>query len=650
MQTPSFSQKLKYRYEQFIGKGGAGIFWSLLILFFIGYFVALIFRLLFPTETAGVLTIAWRTLKEVIDPGNVSLADGESFVSRIGTMIAVLIGVVLFSMVIAFITTTIDNTIADFRKGRGKVWEKNHTLILGWNERVIDIVRELIIANESEKNATIVILADGVDKEQMDDELNSRIADTKTTKIVTTPGYPASIAELERVQAAAAKSIIIMAHCTENAVIEDKELSDNRVLKSIMALRAVQGGQNKLPIVAEIFTEEKRELVSYFNDDNILALDSWNIMGKLMVQTSLTGGLEMVYHELFGFDGSEMYFYKANWGKIGFYDLAYHFPNGIPIGIYREEEGKHPKDCIMIHPKRDTLMQPNDEILILAEDDSNINFSPSPVIEPHDYEDSKKRLERKKKRVIMLGWHDVAHIYIKESADYLTEGASFDIMMANPTAEMLGQIENLRTEIPQYQINLIEKNPMSLPDLASVNPLDYEMVLILSQEAGEHEPEKVDADTMVILLLLRKIRKNAGKRKEDTTILTQILNSENEELIHQTDVDDFIISNKLITKILAQLSEQPRMKWVYDELFQAEGSEIYVKPANLYFEEVPQSLRFVDLMGAAFKRNEICIGYRLGAKAENAKENFGIYINPDKNTSLSFTEQDFVIVIAIDER
>jgi len=40
-------------------------------------------------------------------------------------------------------------------------------------------------------------------------------------------------------------------------------------------------------------------------------------------------------------------------------------------------------------------------------------------------------------------------------------------------------------------------------------------------------------------------------------IITQVLNSENQDLIVQTDVDDFLISNKLITMVLAQLSEQP---------------------------------------------------------------------------------------------
>ncbi len=78
-------------------------------------------------------------------------------------------------------------------KGRSKVVESGQTLILGWNERVIDIIRELIIANESEKKASVVILAE-VDKEEMDDGVFTLITDTKTTKIVTRNGSTSSLA------------------------------------------------------------------------------------------------------------------------------------------------------------------------------------------------------------------------------------------------------------------------------------------------------------------------------------------------------------------------------------------------------------------------------------------------------------------------
>lgn len=646
---PTLRQKITYSYEQFIGKGGSGIFWSLLILFLLGYIFVFALRILLPEESSGFMTGAWRTLKEVMDPGNVSLGDGESFLSRLVTFVGVIIGVVLFSMVIAFITTSIDTTLMEVRKGRGKIWEEGHTIILGWNERVLDIIQELIVANESQKSACIIILANGIDKEVMDDEIKSRISDFKTTKVITTPGYPASISELKRIQAGKAKSVIVMAQCSGNISQEDKELSDNLVLKIIMALRTFKTANPDFAIISEIFNSDKRALISYFEDDSIVAIDSWNMLGKLMVQTSLTGGLEVVYDELFGFDGSEIYFYKADWGDIAFRDLAYHFPNGIPLGIFRPEEGKPHSECIMIRPDKNTKMQKNDELLILSEDDSLLKFNPEIIVHPHTLELNNKVLKNSAKKILMMGWHEVSEIYINEVSDYLDD-VVFDIMIASPDEELIALIETLKTENAHFNIRLIEKNPLDLEDLTAVNPLSYDIVIILSQDSHNHDPEKVDADTLMILLLLRKLYKESGKSKDENKIITQLLNSENQELIQQTDVDDFIISNRLITKILAQLSEQPRMKWVYDELFKAEGSEIYIKPADLYFTSLPATVPFADILALVSQRDEICLGYRLGSGSHNPESHFGIKLNPDKNQNVTISQGDYLIVVAENEK
>ena len=62
----------------------------------------------------------------------------------------------------------------ELRKGRSTVIESEHSLILGWNpQRVIEIIRELVMANESEEKPAVVILADE-DKEKMDDFLKPR--------------------------------------------------------------------------------------------------------------------------------------------------------------------------------------------------------------------------------------------------------------------------------------------------------------------------------------------------------------------------------------------------------------------------------------------------------------------------------------------
>ena len=161
----------------------------------------------------------------------------------------------------------------------------------------------------------------------------------------------------------------------------------------------------------------------------------------------------------------------------------------------------------------------------------------------------------------------------------------------------------------------------------------------------EQSADKIDSDTLIILLLLRKV----VKEEDGIQIITQVLNSENQEIITQTNVDDFIISNKLITMILAQLSEEALMKKFYDDIFSEDGSEIYVKPATLYFDKFPQEISFADAIFCAQQRDEICLGIRKGNLSKSLKDNFGIKLNPEKNTQLDLTENDFLIVLSEDE-
>ncbi|WP_244299672.1 CASTOR/POLLUX-related putative ion channel [Aquimarina algiphila] len=582
----------------------------------------------------------WLTWLQMTDPGNMNQDNVAPTWLKITTILSGVIGVVILSMLIAFITTALEKVFYNFRKGRGKVIEENHTLILGWNERVVDIIRELILANESESYASIVILSDE-DKEEMDDLIAKRIPDKKTTSIITTTGDYANINELKRVSIKAAKSVILLANCSESAFQDEKINSDVQSVKSIMAIISCQDGKNELPIIAEIFNEDKRELIGYFHDENIIALDSWEIMGKLLVQTSLTSGLEMVYNEILSFDGCEIYFYESNWNNISFGDLPLHFKDGIPLGVYNEEDG------MTLRPGRDYKMKSEDQIIILAEDDSTINFETQSIHEFSKIELIDTKLEQGQKSILILGWHSVAEIFISESADYLTEGSSFDIYFKNPNEEFINRVEELKTIYSEFKITLTDADPLLMDSLQATNPFDYDNIIILSQEFNEQRADRIDSDTLIILLLLRKIK--MATPDVHTKIITQVLNSDNQEIITQTDVDDFIISNKLITMILAQLSEEPLIMKFYEDIFSEDGSEIYVKSIQLYTNQFPLKTTFGDLIGLADLRDEICLGIRKGNQSKNADENFGVTLNLDKNQVIELDKDDFLVVLSEDE-
>ena len=117
----------------------------------------------------------------------------------------------------------------------------------------------------------------------------------------------------------------------------------------------------------------------------------------------------------------------------------------------------------------------------------------------------------------------------------------------------------------------------------------------------------------------------------------------------RTGVQDFIISNRFVSMILSQISEDADIKRVYDDLFEEDGSEIYLKPATLYFEELPVEVTFADMMGIAQKREEICLGVKIKEHEHDEDRNFGVKLIPEKTTRYTLGPEDSLVVVAEDE-
>ena len=111
----SLKDKLKYRFERYLNKGGASIFTSLFIVFVILFLLifGLRFAILyfFPDlrnpDHIGFSDDAWVTWLEFTDPGNMNQDNHAPTWLKITTVLSGVVGVIILSMLIAFITTTL---------------------------------------------------------------------------------------------------------------------------------------------------------------------------------------------------------------------------------------------------------------------------------------------------------------------------------------------------------------------------------------------------------------------------------------------------------------------------------------------------------------------------------------------------------------
>lgn len=629
-----------------MAKGAKSMFILLTVLFLASFFCLALFRGGLEAtgqdseRGQGFIRQIYITFLQMTDPGNMAQDIESSPLLKIATVLSGFTGLILLSMLIGFITTALVQKMDDLRKGRSTVIEDEHSLILGWNaQRVVEIIRELVMANESEDNPAVVILADK-DKEEMDDFLALALPDTANTRVVTRSGSTSSIINLQVVGANTCRSAIVLASASEEADENEKATSDAQTIKTILALSSARREEDELNIVAELFNIRNHEIVQASCTHPITVVASNDILAKLMVQTSRSVGLSVAYSEILSFDGCEMYFYNAAWDGVTFDESLYRFPDGVPMGI-RDEAGE-----ITVNPAGDTVLKDTDDILILADDDSTIDYQGAPVATPTDITLNDKRLKQELENELIIGYNQKIRCIVEQYADYVLDGSTIDILEHNPTDEIKEKIAELVTEFPNMNISLIDADPLELEDLKKLNPAIRNNILILS---GCGDTENSDARTILTLLLLRKIVADYDGECVQTRLITEVMDSANHSLISEVGVRDFIISNRFISMLLAQISEQADINRVYDDLFSEDGSEIYLKPAELYFEKTPAEVSFADCIAIARKRDEICIGIKIKSQETNADENYGVELIPEKNQRFTLQADDCLVVVAEDE-
>ena len=145
--------------------------------------------------------------------------------------------------------------------------------------------------------------------------------------------------------------------------------------------------------------------------------------------------------------------------------------------------------------------------------------------------------------------------------------------------------------------------------------------------------------TLVTLLHLRDI---ASTRRPRFSITSEMADLRNRALAEVTRADDFIVTARLISLLMTQVAENEQLNAVFADLFDAAGSEIYLRPARDYL--VPGvEVSYATVVAAARRRNEVAIGVRTQAASDAAG---GVSINPPKSTRLTLGPRDAVIVLA----
>lgn len=624
--------RLRYWFDNTLARGPVALIgWlSVASLVLILIFGAIVVVTGLDPDNRSFADVTWAGLMRTLDAGTMG-GDAGSWPFLFISLGVTLGGIFIVSTLIGVLTTGIEGKLDDLRKGRSFVAEEGHTVILGWSSQVFTVVSELTLANENQKRACIAILADK-DAAEMLDEIAARVPDTRTTRVVCRSGSPVDPADLEIVNPHAARSIVLLPPETADP--------DAEVIKTILA---VTNGPNRRPepyhITTVINDRKNLDVAKMVGGDEVAFLMADDLIARVTAQTCRQSGLSVAYTELMDYGGDEIYFTSepALTGKT-FAEATAAYEDSAVIGVRFAAGG------LKLNPPMETVIAAGDKLIVIAEDDDTIKLSgagrgavdegairtadPTPAVP---------------ERTLLLGWNDRAEQVLRELDEYVAPGSEARVVTAGPfAAEASAAFAERPTT--NLAVTVQDGDTTDRRTLDGLDVVGFDHIIALSTLEEGMDLQQADARTLITLLHLRDIAERAD---HDLAIVSEMLDLRNRELAQVTRADDFIVSDNLVSLLLAQVSENKELAAVFTDLFDPEGSEIYLKPAADYVEP-GHAVTFYTVLESARRRGQTAIGYRIQSEAHDAGRSFGVHLNPKKSEPFTLGAEDRVIVLAED--
>lgn len=608
-------KRIRYWFDRMMGKGTI----ALVGVLFLMTAVVVVFTGLLGSLCNGELSpgnSVWQSLMHAIDAGTIA-GDSTSNITFIILMcIVTLCGIFVTSILIGIISSGFEEKLNSLRKGFSEVLEKNHTVIIGFNDGIYTLLTELIEANLNHKRGCIIVIGDE-DKEVMDEKIKNHIEDFKTTEIICRSGNVSNATILQMASVQTAKSIII------------NQEDDMQVIKTLLStvtyLKKKDAFQNEMRIVTLIHNEENLDAARIAGEGKADVLYLADLLGRIIAHTCRQPGLSKVLTEFFDFDGDEFYYegFPILTGRTFGETLSW-FCHSVVVGIVRNGEP-------MLNPPMDTVIEEGDLIIHLAEDDGA--SVPACIDFPVQKELIVQQQEKKEPyNILIIGQNSSISMILEEMNQYVIPGSTVTIADNEAIDESLYEMKLSNFKMEMQQCDICKKEV--LEKLLSNGATN---VLLLNSK--NNDTDAADNKTILILLQLRDI---SSRMNLSLNITSEMKSVENQMLCKVANVNDFVVGNSLASLIMTQISENPKLLPLFIDLLDSDGSEIYMKEASSYVK-LNQPVNMYTMTEAAKIRNEIFVGYKRETPA-----GMEIITNPVKTDVVTFVEKDMVIVIAED--
>ena len=393
---------IKYRFNKAFEKNILYLFFFLFGASILGIFLFAI--LLFLLQEIGLLSeeniflqTLWYVFRLFYDQNAILSLKVEQnnlldFISRFAVTV---FGILVFSTIIGIITTFIANKVETLRSGKSKIEEEDHIIFFNFSIQLVPLITELSVAYAKKKKTFVIVSNE--EPLAVIERINSIVKIPKNISIVARRGFAWQGKTLDLVNLSKAKQIIILKPDVGEKYVSELDC-DVEVGKSFTYLIANENWQkNPCSIVAEFHDDSTSRLYLNYCKDIIIKqreklgkdwdapsiISSSNLESNLLSTCINTPDLTEIYDNIFGYEGSEIYFVDPNelkyknllkkyWGK-GIKEINTIFDRIIVLGFYYyEDKYDNTWNRIFLNTSSGFPFQENYGLICIAEDEDQI--------------------------------------------------------------------------------------------------------------------------------------------------------------------------------------------------------------------------------------------------------------------------------------
>ena len=408
----------------------------------------------------------------------------------------------------------------------------------------------------------------------------------------------------------------------------DSDDPDSEVIKTLLAL--THNGEEGPRIVAEIQDPSNLEAAALVGKGRTTLLDIRETVAKLVVQTSRQSGAAAVYTELFDYSGDEFYFFEDH-GLAGstYAEAQLAFEAASVVGVLDGGMSK-------LNPPPDTVITAEQTLIVVVEDDSALEGQSRSLTEPAlNRLGEQTGVEARPTQALLIGWNDRAPIVVRELDRYAPPGLDADRAHDVRRARAAG-VQEPRGDRGEGVLD----QPGGARAARRRRPRPDHRALL---RPGPRRADRRLADPgHACCTSATSCAGSAPRRRWSARCSTTATGCSPRSPTSTTSWSAARSSACVVT----QLSEDGRLEAVFKELLGAEGSEIYLRPAEWYVQP-GEDVSWATVVAGAARRNETAIGLKSALLAEPGLK-FGVVVNPPKSQTYTIGAGDAVVVLAED--